>query len=133
MSLHQLFRACWPLQPSLIKSMIVLLNKKPRVPIGFTMIFDKSFICPCFTVKRTVALLNCWLIKIPSTLAHLITHHRTMLHLDQAGRKARLVGARAGTCLGEPQGRALPNSGWASQAPARPSGAGLCVCACVLG
>ena len=81
MSLHQLFRACWPLQPSLIKSMIVLLNKKPRVPIGFTMIFDKSFICPCFTVKRTVALLNCWLIKIPSTLAHLITHHRTMLHL----------------------------------------------------
>lgn len=81
MSLHQLFRVCWPLPPSIIKGMIVLLNKKSRVPTGFTAIFDKSFISPCFTVKRMVALLKCWLIKIPSTLARLITHQRTMLHL----------------------------------------------------
>ena len=59
---------------------------------------------------------------------------RTLQLPDQAGLKARLVEAGVGTCLGEPQGRGLPNS--------RPDQPGscqairsqtLCVCLCAGG
>lgn len=46
----------------------------------------------------------------------------------QAGLKARLAGARVGTCLGEPQGRACLTPGRVSQASSGPSGARASAC-----
>lgn len=51
--------------------------------------------------------------------------------MSQAGLKPRLAGARVRTCLGERRRGACLTPGWASQAPARPSGARSCACACV--
>lgn len=50
--------------------------------------------------------------------------------MSQAGLKCRLAGAGVRTCLGERQRGACLTPGWASQAPARPSGARSCACAC---